>query len=129
MDNWTLRDISREAAAAALNMPPETLATWTSRYKAPSGKRRGSRLFSLQDLVIIETARSLLGPRCLAVDAIALVTPLLDDPPAPGRDLFFVSGRAYLAGDDHWPDDSFTRLNLNTILKIITRRLNVALHE
>lgn len=123
MQHWTLRDISAEAAAAALNIPPETLATWTHRYKAPSGKVRGSRLYSLQDLTILQVARRLLSPGRLARAAIDIAVPLLDDPPDYDAALYVTGDASFIRSQDDWPDCDFTSVNVGWIAHDLTKRL------
>ncbi len=127
MNNWTLRDITAEAAAAACRMPAETLATWTHRYKAPSGKRRGARLYSLQDLTILQTARRLLSPGILARTALEIAAPLLDDPPGYEAVLFVTDDNAFIGDKDDWPECNFTSVNVGWIAHDLSRKLEADL--
>ncbi|MBC2884320.1 MerR family transcriptional regulator [Ochrobactrum sp. CM-21-5] len=126
MNNWTLRDITAEAAAAACRMPAETLATWTHRYKAPSGKRRGSRLYSLQDLTILQTARRLLSPGILAKTALDIAAPLLDDPPGYDATLFVTDDTAFISSRDDFPECNFTAINVGWVAHDLSKRLEAA---
>lgn len=124
MTNWTRRDITAEAAAAALRMPTETLATWTHRYKAPSGKHRGTRLYSWQDLSILQTARKLLSPGLYARDAIQIAAGHLDDPPDYDAVLFVTDDGDFVGTKEDWPDCNFTSVNLGWIAHDLKKRLD-----
>lgn len=108
MPNWTLREISRDAAAAALRMPVETLDVWLHRYKTPSGKDGRNRVFSWRDIVVLQTARALLGPEILAMDAIAIADRTLPArPPDPDTVLIVTARDAWLQHrDDDWPEEN-----------------------
>lgn len=132
MPHWTVRDISREAAAAAMRIPLNTLDVWLHRYKAPSGKRKGARIFSLQDLTILQTARQFLGPRLLAADALAAVAPLLGERPAYDDVLYITEQRAFIGSDKEWPEANFTAVHVGWVAEEITNRLetqNVAIPQ
>lgn len=123
MNNWTVRDIPAEAASAALRIPYETLASWVHRYKAPSGKRRGARMFSLQDLVTLQTARRLLSPGLYARDALAIAGKHMADPPTKDATLFVTDDGDWLGGPDDWPEENFTCVYPGQIAAEIVKRL------
>lgn len=123
MLHWTLRDISRDAAAAAMHIPINTLDVWLHRYRAPSGKRRGARIFSLQDIVTLQTARQLLSPGILAVRALEIVEPLLHDPPDPDAVLFVTASTAFIGGHDDLPDENFTAIYVGQVVVDLSNRL------
>lgn len=126
MSHWSLRDIPREAAAAAMRIPINTLDVWLHRYKAPSGKRKGARVFSLQDIVTLQTARRLLSPDILAGRALEIVATLLHDPPTPDAVLFVTKERAFIGGHDDWPEENFTAVYVGQIAVDLTNRLESA---
>lgn len=126
MLQWTRRDISRDAAAAAMRIPINTLDVWLHRYQAPSGKRGGARLFSLQDLVVLQTARKLLSPNILAARALEIVSNLLHDPPASDATLYVTDADAFMAGSDDWPDADFTCVHVGWIAHDLSQRLEAA---
>lgn len=108
MPHWTVRDISREAAAAALRMPAATLDVWLHRYRTPSGKRGKNRVFSWRDIVVLQTARALLGPDILAADAITIADRTIPPyPPDPDAVLIVTASDAWLQHrDDDWPEEN-----------------------
>jgi hypothetical protein len=126
MLHWNLRDISREAAAAAMRIPINTLDVWLHRYKAPSGKSGGARVFSLQDICMLQTARQLLSPGILAGRALEIVKPLLHDPPDPDAVLFVTKGGAFIGVHDDWPEENFTAVYVGQVAVDINKRLEDA---
>lgn len=127
MTNWTLRDVSRDAAAAALFMPVQTLDVWLHRYKCPSGKSKNSRVFSLHDLTILQTARQLLSPGILAVDAMRIAREHIVDPPDEHAILYVTATRDWLGHrDDDWPEEPCTMVAPGQTLKSIIKELEAA---
>jgi len=124
MLHWTLRDISRDAAAAALEININTLDIWLHRYRAPSGKKKGARVFSLQDLTVLQTARYLLSPGILAMDAMTIAIRHITDPPAEDAVLFVTPTRQWLGTrSDEWPEEHCTLVTPGLIRKRIESRL------
>lgn len=124
MPNWTLRDISRDAAAAALKIPVSTLDVWLHRYRAPSGKRKGNRVFSLQDLTILQTARHLLSPGILAADALRIAAANITGPPDDDSVLFVTADRAWIGHrDDAWPPEGCALVTPGWIRKSLEKAL------
>jgi len=123
MLQWNRRVIGREAAAAACRMPLETLDVWLHRYKAPSAKLSGQRLFSLQDLTILQTARRLLSPGILARTALEIAAPLLDDPPVYEAVLFVTDDNAFIGDKDDWPECNFTSVNVGWVAHDLSKKL------
>ncbi|GHC66691.1 hypothetical protein [Limoniibacter endophyticus] len=126
MLHWNRRVIGREAAAAACRMPLETLDVWLHRYKAPSAKLSGQRLFSLQDLTILQVARRLLSPGILAATAIEIATPLLDDPPGYDATLFATDDGAFIGGPDDFPENNFAAIRVGWIAHDLSKKLEAA---
>lgn len=124
MTHWTLRDISRDAAAAALIIPIQTLDVWLHRYRCPSGTRKKSRVFSLHDLVVLQTARQLLSPDILAADALRLAVENIVDAPDEHAILYVTSKEAWLGHrDDDWPEEPCVMVAPGQIMKSILKRL------
>ena len=123
MPHWTLRDISRDAAAAAMRMPVATLDVWLHRYKAPSGKWKGARVFSAQDVVTLQTARRLLSPGILASRALEIAGRHLADPPDYAATLYVTEAGDFIAGPDDWPECDFTCVHIGWIAHDILKRL------
>ena len=133
MPDWTLRDISREAAAAALDININTFDQWLMKYKAPSGKAGRNRVFSLQDLTVIQTARQLLSPGILAADAMRIAKECVVAEPEKSAVIYVTATNAWLGKwDDDWPDETTTMVYPWHTLRSIKKRLeagNVALHQ
>lgn len=123
MLHWQVRDISREAAAAAMRIPINTLDVWLHRYKAPSGKRKGARVFSLQDVAILQTARQLLSPAILASRALRIAADLLHDPPSYDAVIYVTPATAFIGDPDDWPESDFTAVHAGWIVDTLTKRL------
>lgn len=133
MPDWTARDFSREAAAAALDTNLNSLDQWIFRYKAPSGKTGKNRVFSLHDLTVIQTARQLLSPGILAADAMRIAKECVVDEPEKSAVIYVTAKGAWLGKwEDDWPDETTTMVYPWHTLRSIRKRLeacNVALHQ
>ncbi len=127
MLQWNRRVIGREAAAAACRMPLETLDVWLHRYKAPSAKLSGQRLFSLQDLTILQTARRILSPGILARTALDIAAPLLDDPPDYDATLFVTDDTAFISSRDDFPECNFTAIKVGWVAHDLSKKLEADL--
>lgn len=128
MPNWTVRDISRDAAAAALNMNVNTLDLWLHRYKAPSGKVGGARVFSLHDLTVLQTARQLLNPDIIAVRAMEIAVTNILDPPDDDAAIFVAASTAWTGTrHDPWPEEPCTIVNVGWVRKAIEKALEANL--
>lgn len=123
MLQWNRRVVGREAAAAACHMPLDTLDVWLHRYKAPSAKLSGKRVFSLQDLTILQVARRLLSPGILARTAIDIAVPLLDDPPDYEAVLYVTDDTAFIGTKEDWPDCNFSSVNVGWIAQDLSKKL------
>lgn len=123
MLQWNRRVVGREAAAAACHMPLDTLDVWLHRYKAPSAKLSGKRVFSIQDLTILQVARRLLSPGRLARTAIDIAVPLLDDPPDYDAALYVTADASFVRSQDDWPDCDFTSVNVGWIAHDLSKKL------
>lgn len=124
MIEWTLRDISRDAAAAALNLNVNTLDLWLHRYKAPSGRRGSSRVFSLQDLSTLQTARQLLCPDILAGRAMEIACRHMERPPDDEAAILVTKSRDWLGTRaDPWPEENCTIVNVGWVRKFIEKEL------
>jgi hypothetical protein len=107
-----------------MRIPLGTLDKWINTYKTPSAKRGGARVFSLQDIVILQTARKLLSPNILARRALSIASDLIHDPPDVDATLYVPDvGGPFLAGPDDWPDANFTCVHPGWIAEDISRRL------
>lgn len=133
MQDWTTRDISREAAAAALYININTLDSWLIKYKAPSGKAGKNRVFSLHDLVVLQTARQLLSPDILASDAMRIAKDCVVDEPEKSAVIYVTAKGAWLGKwEDDWPDETTTMVYPWHTLRSIRKRLeagNVAVQH
>jgi len=133
MPDWTTRDISREAAAAALDININTFDQWITRYKAPSGKVGKNRVFSLHDLTVIQTARQLLSPGILAVDAMRIAKDCVVSHPEKNAVVYVTANNAWLGRwEDDWPDETTTMVYPWHTLRSIRKRLeagNVAVQH
>lgn len=133
MPDWTSRDVSREAAAAALYINVNSLDQWLFRYKAPSGKVGKNRVFSLHDLVVIQTARQLLSPGILASDAMRIAKECVVAEPEKSAVIYVTATNAWLGKwDDDWPEETTTMVYPWHTLRSIKKRLeagNVAVQH
>lgn len=124
MPNWTVRDISRDAAAAALNLNVNTLDLWLHRYKSPSGKVGGARVFSLHDLTVLQTARQLIGPDIIAVRSMEIAVTNILDPPDDDDAIFVTASQAWMGTrHDPWPERPCTIVNVGWVRKAIEQQL------
>lgn len=133
MPDWTTRDISREAAAAALDININTFDQWLMKYKAPSGHAGRKRVFGLRDLTVIQTARQLLSSDILAVDAMRIAKECVVNEPEKSAVIYVTAKGAWLGRwEDEWPDETTTMVYPWHTLRSIKKRLeagNVALHQ
>ncbi|WP_315923491.1 hypothetical protein [Mesorhizobium sp. SP-1A] len=125
---YTLRDISREAAARCLRVSENTLDSFIHRYGL-GGKRRGARVFSVRDLAEFKTARNLAGPDLSIADALAIVRQHLATEPPDGTSLIVTDdGEHWIQPDEQqWPVRPCRIVHPGWVVQEIKERLDVAI--
>ncbi len=128
MPSFTLRDISREAAARAAGINLNTLDVFVHRFDV--GERVGNaRLFSLRDLTTLVAARNLSGHGLSIGEAMRLVETLLHIEPDPDAVLIITAnGDAWLQPKSApWPETNLRLAYVGRVVSDLRRALNVAI--